>query len=52
MGQQTIMLTTFHRNRKRSISLNLMKTPGQISRQSSAIDFTLHRGQYKILLQS
>ncbi|MBW0467715.1 hypothetical protein O181_007430 [Austropuccinia psidii MF-1] len=29
-----------------------LKTPGRISRQSSAIDFTSHRGQYKILLQS
>ncbi|MBW0576459.1 hypothetical protein O181_116174 [Austropuccinia psidii MF-1] len=27
-------------------------SPGRILRQSSAIDFTLHRGQYKILLQS
>ncbi|MBW0525481.1 hypothetical protein O181_065196 [Austropuccinia psidii MF-1] len=27
-------------------------TPGKISRQSSAIDFTLHRGHYKVLLQS
>ncbi|MBW0485315.1 hypothetical protein O181_025030 [Austropuccinia psidii MF-1] len=28
------------------------KSPGQMSRQSPAIDFTLHCGQYKILLQS
>ncbi|MBW0576540.1 hypothetical protein O181_116255 [Austropuccinia psidii MF-1] len=27
-------------------------SPGRILRQSSAIDFTSHRGQYKILLQS
>ncbi|MBW0487514.1 hypothetical protein O181_027229 [Austropuccinia psidii MF-1] len=27
-------------------------SPGRISRQSSAIDFTSHRSQYKILLQS
>ncbi|MBW0572468.1 hypothetical protein O181_112183 [Austropuccinia psidii MF-1] len=31
---------------------SLKESPGRISRQSSAIDFTSHRGQYKILLQS
>ncbi|MBW0572913.1 hypothetical protein O181_112628 [Austropuccinia psidii MF-1] len=37
---------------KEKSEVAVQETPGRISRQSSAIDFTSHRSQYKILLQS